>query len=137
MAGVIVHRLAGSKKALDACRLVEALFKSGKRVVAYVSDGGRATMFDAYLWTFSQDSFVPHTLWDGAGDAEDPVVVVTGSLTNPNRADTLVIVDRLGEPERAHDFEEVHDLLAQLAEDEGKVEAWEAAGFVVREAKKG
>jgi len=132
---VTVHRLAGTKKALEACRLVEALYLAGKRTVVWVSDAGRAGVLDQMLWTFSQSSFIPHELWDGAGEAEDQVVLVTGKLANPNGADALVVVDSLAQPELAQGFREIHDLLAQAAEDAGKVAAWEAAGFKVKQVE--
>ena len=132
---VIVHRLAGTKKALEACRLIDGLYRSGRRVVAWVDDAGRAKMFDEYLWTYAQHSFVPHVLWGGEGEVEDPVVVVTGSLVNPNRADTLVVVDRLTDPAAAAAFPEIRDLASQAAEDQGRREAWEAAGLPVSEVR--
>ncbi len=51
-AKVVLHRLAGTKKALDVCRLVERLYQAGKRVTVLLSDSGRAAMFDEYLWTY-------------------------------------------------------------------------------------
>ena len=98
MGEVILHRLTGSKKALEACRLIERLYSSGKRVAVWMSDRGRAAVLDEYLWTFAQNSFVPHALWDGNGDADEPVAIVAGTLVNPNRAETLVVADRLGLP---------------------------------------
>jgi DNA polymerase IIIc chi subunit len=132
---VILHRLAGTKKALEACRLIDGLYRAGRRVVAWVDDSGRARMFDEYLWTYAQHSFVPHVLWNGAGEVEDPVVVVTGSLANPNRADTLVVVDRLSDPAAAAAFPQIHDLASQAVEDQGRREAWEAAGLPVSEVR--
>jgi DNA polymerase IIIc chi subunit len=132
---VIIHRLAGTKKALEACRLIDGLYRAGRRVVAWVDDVGRAKMFDEYLWTYAQHSFVPHVLWGGEGEVEDPVVVVTGSLANPNRADTLVVVDRISDVAAASAFPEIRDLASQAAEDQGRREAWEAAGLSVSEVR--
>jgi DNA polymerase-3 subunit chi len=130
---VTLHRLAGTKKALEACRLVEKLYLAGTRTVVWIADPGRAGMFDAYLWTFAQPSFVPHALWNGQGTCDDPVVVATGVLGSPNDASALVIVDRLADPSQAAPFAEIHDFVAQGPEDEGKKESWEQAGFTVRE----
>ena len=134
MSTVTIHRAAGAKKALDLCRVVEELYLAGRRVVVFFGDAKRAAILDDYLWTFSQSSFVPHRLWDGGEAVEEPVVLVTSELVNPNGADALVIADRLAEPTAASAFTEVHDIVAHLAEDEGKAEAWAAAGFTVREA---
>ncbi len=130
---VVLHRLEGTKKALEACRLVERLYTSGKRVTVFMSDVGRASVFNEYLWTFAQHSFVPHVLWDGAAEVEDPVVLVAGTLANPNGSQVLVIGDRLGDPGQAALWGEVHDFVTAAAEDEGKPAAWEAAGFKVQE----
>jgi DNA polymerase IIIc chi subunit len=100
-----------------------------------MSDRGRAAVLDEYLWTFAQNSFVPHALWDGNGDADEPVAIVAGTLVNPNRAETLVVADRLPDPTVALEWSEVHDLVTAAAEDEGKREAWEATGFSVREVR--
>jgi DNA polymerase-3 subunit chi len=132
---VVLHRLAGTKKALEACRLVERLYHAGKRVAVLLSDSGRATMFDEYLWTFAQHSFVPHALWDGRSEVEDPVVVVTGTVSNPNAATVLVIGDRIAESHEAAAFPEVHDFVTTSPEDEGKRKAWEDAGFEVEERR--
>jgi DNA polymerase-3 subunit chi len=132
---VIVHQLAGSKKALDACRLIERLYQAGRRVTVWVADSSRASVLDQYLWTFAQSSFVPHALWDGSTEIDDPVAIVTGTLTNRNRSDVLVIGDTIADPASARDWPEVHDLASAAAEDEGKREAWEAAGFAVTEVQ--
>lgn len=132
---VVLHSLGGTKKALDACRLVESLYQRGKRVTVFLSDSGRAAMLDEYLWTFAQHSFVPHVLWDGQGEVEDPVVLITGTLANPNGASVLVIGDRIAEPGEAGGFREVHDFVTTAPEDEGKRKAWEGAGFKVDEAR--
>lgn len=133
MTTVTLHMLSGSKKALEACRLIEGLYLDGKRLVVYFADAARAAMFDGYLWTFAQHSFVPHVLWAGQETPDDPVVLVTGPLANPNRASVLVVADRLDDAAGAGEFDEVHDLAAKGPEDEGKRTVWEAAGFTVSE----
>jgi len=128
---VTLHRVAGAKKALDLCRIVEELYLAGRRVVVFFADARRAAILDEYLWTFSQPSFVPHCVWDGAATVDEPIVIVTGELAIPNGADVLVVGDRLPDAAAAAPFREVHDVVARLAEDEGKAEAWVAAGFAV------
>jgi DNA polymerase-3 subunit chi len=132
---VVLHRLAGTKKAHEACRLVERLYQKGERIAVFLSDRGRAAVLDEYLWTFAQHSFVPHVLWDGQGEVEDPVVVLAGTFGNPNGATILVVGDRIGDPREAAGFSEVHDFITTAPEDEGKVKAWEDAGFKVQDAR--
>jgi hypothetical protein len=44
-------------------------------------------------------------------------------------------VDRLDDPAQASGFAEIHDFVGQAAEDQGKREAWAAAGFAVKEVR--
>jgi DNA polymerase IIIc chi subunit len=132
---VVLHRLATTKKALDACKLVEALFLEGKRVLVAFTDAGRAATFNEYLWTFSQGSFVPHSLWDGQGEADDPVVLALVTLGRPNGATVLVVVDPLPDLGEAGIFEEVHDFVTPAPEDQDKGDRWTSAGFEVQLAR--
>lgn len=132
---VVLHLLAGTKKAQELCRLVEALYLAGRRVTVWVSDPGRAATLDEYLWTFAQHSFVPHGMWNGRDPMEDPIAVVTGTLANPNESEVLVVADTLVDLSLAGGWIEAHDLVTPAAEDAGKKEAWTAAGFAVREAR--
>lgn len=129
---VLLHRLSGSKKALDACRLVEKLYLAGEKVVVWFQDQGRAAIFDQYLWTFSDTSFVPHRLVVDKGQVEEPVAIVVGELVNPNQASHLVVVEPPKNYKGIRGFTQVHDLL--LAGEERK-DKWEAAGFQVEEAR--
>ncbi|MFV8782201.1 DNA polymerase III subunit chi [Microbulbifer sp. SA54] len=47
---------------LFACRLAEKAFRSGLRVLIAVDDSERAQKLDELLWTFREDSFLPHAL---------------------------------------------------------------------------
>lgn len=129
---VVLHRLSGSKKALDACRLVEKLYLAGEKVVVWFQDQGRAAIFDQYLWTFSDTSFVPHRLVVDKSEVDEPVAIVVGDLVNPNQASHLVVVEPPKNFKTVRGFAQVHDLL--LAGEERK-DKWEAAGFQVEEAR--
>jgi len=60
------------------------------------------------------------------------VVLVTGELVNPSGADTLLVADRIADLASAADFSEIHDIVAETAEDAGKLEAWKEAGYLIR-----
>lgn len=129
---VILHRLAGSKKALDACRLVEKLYLAGEKVVVWFQDQGRAVIFDQYLWTFSDTSFVPHRLVVGQEPVDEPVAIIVGELANPNGASHLVVVELPERLEGLSGFPHIHDFLMVQEERKG---SWEAAGYRVEEAR--
>ncbi len=129
---VILHRLAGSKKALDTCRLVEKLYLAGEKVVVWFQDQGRAVIFDQYLWTFSDTSFVPHRLVVGQEPVDEPVAIVVGELANPNGASHLVVVELPKSLDGIRGFSHLHDLLVTGEE---RKEKWEALGYQVEETK--
>ena len=73
-------RLETSSDALElfACRLVETVWKRGHEVLVLADSDAAARRLDNLLWTFREESFVPHRRL-GAGDppASEPVVVST------------------------------------------------------------
>lgn len=129
---VVLHRLPGSKKALDACRLVEKLYLAGEKVVVWFQDQGKAAIFDTYLWTFSDTAFVPHKLSVAGEPVAEPVALVVGPLHNPNQATHLVVMERPKDPHQASSFPHIHDLLVAGEE---RREDWERAGFSVTETR--
>ena len=65
-----------------ACRLVEKVWQRGHRVLVVAASDGAARRFDDLLWTFRDESFVPHRRI-GANDpavaqpVDEPVIVST------------------------------------------------------------
>ncbi len=81
-------------------RLVEKSLERGWRAVVRVGSAERLEALDHALWTYRDDSFLPHSR-DGGGDVANEPVVLTGANANPNAADVLFAVDRAGIDERA------------------------------------
>lgn len=56
------------------CRLVEKVYNLGETVAVWLADRGEAEALDRRLWTFRQESFIPHAIADNpAEDREEPV----------------------------------------------------------------
>lgn len=62
----------------------------GWRVVVQGGDEARMAFLDSHLWTYADDSFLPHGL-EGEG-AEHPIWL-TSSESNPNGAGVLMLID--------------------------------------------
>lgn len=72
--------------------LVEKTLERGWRAVIQCGSQDRLEALDTVLWTFRDDSFVPHgTKADGDG-ARQPVFLTTGD-DNPNQAGVRFLVD--------------------------------------------
>lgn len=58
-----------------ACRLAEQQAKLGQRVYILTGSAEQAQDMDQLLWSFTPESYVPHTLADAAGAAQVPVTI--------------------------------------------------------------
>ncbi len=64
----------------------------------------RADALDAHLWTYSDDSFLPHATWR-AGDAQDQPIVLSVEEGNPNRANVRFLIDNAALPADCDTYE--------------------------------
>ena len=61
-----------------ACRLAEKAFRLKHRVFINAASREQAIALDQLLWTFRDDSFVPHCRAGAGSDSDDPVRIGTG-----------------------------------------------------------
>ena len=77
-----------------ACRVTEKAFQAGHQVYIRCSSVEQAKTLDQLLWTFSQNSFVPHCI-NGAGKTCAPVTIGN----EPAKSETAqVVVSLAGDP---------------------------------------
>lgn len=72
--------------------LLEKCLQRGWRAMVRGGDAERLDALDASLWTFRDDSFVPHAR-EGDGDAARQPVLLTCSVGNLNGAQALFLID--------------------------------------------
>jgi DNA polymerase III subunit chi len=77
--------------------LLEKSLERGWRVVVQSTSEERADALDAHLWTYRDDSFLPHATWR-VGDAAEQPIVLTAGEGNPNRANVRFLVDSAALP---------------------------------------
>ena len=91
------------ERALPA--LLEKTLQRGKRAVVMSGSKERVEALNSLLWTYRDDSFLPHgTARDGS--AADQPVWLTEQDENPNAADFLFLTDR-SMSDAVGDFERV------------------------------
>lgn len=73
--------------------LLEKTLERGWKAVVEVGGPDRAEMLDRLLWTYRDESFLPHGL-AGAGDEADQPVLITTGPENPNGAEVRFFADR-------------------------------------------
>jgi len=73
-------------------KLLERVVASSMKALVLADNEERVGMLNSTLWTYDQDSFLPHGSGKD-GDAELQPIYLTVEEDNPNRANVLVLVD--------------------------------------------
>ena len=84
--------------------LLERSRERGWRVIVQASSDDRVDALDAHLWTFSDDSFLPHGTDREANAAEQPVLL-TANDDNPNGATVRFLIDGAPLPADASSYQ--------------------------------
>ena len=83
--------------------LLEKTLAKGWRAVVRAPTRDRLEHLDGWLWSWRDDSFLPHGLEDEPDPERQPVVLTSGER-NPNRAQALFLIDG-AEPGPLEDYE--------------------------------
>jgi DNA polymerase III subunit chi len=92
MSEVVFYHLQRQPLDVVLPKLVQRSLARGWRVVVQASSAERVRHLDERLWTFSEESFLPHAA-DDEGDLEQEPVVLTATDSNPNAAQVRFLVD--------------------------------------------
>jgi DNA polymerase-3 subunit chi len=101
-------------------QLLERSLERGWRVVVQVASDERVEALDAHLWTYREDSFLPHGTTREAETAAQPILLTT-SDHNPNGAKVRFLIDGVPIPSDAGDYDRI--VLLFDGEDEDAVAA--------------
>ena len=61
------------QRAQFACRLTDKAYRLGHRVYIHTASPEQTRELDDLLWTFQQNSFIPHAVFQANGDNTPPV----------------------------------------------------------------
>ena len=115
--------------------LLEKSIERGWRVVVHTTSEERVVALDAHLWTFREDSFLPHGTFREPSAADQPVLLTTRDH-NPNAATVRFLIDGAPVPENAEEYDRIVLLFDggdedAVAEFRKRWQAAKASGFVV------
>jgi len=89
----ILEAAAAHERLRTACRLAEKAWQKGHRVFIHTDSNETARSLDDMLWTYRQDSFVPHALYGDRlkvdAESSEPVLVGDGTI-QPADIDVLI-----------------------------------------------
>ena len=86
--------------------LLEKSLERGWRVVVQSTSEERTEALDAHLWTYREDSFLPHATWRVA-DAVDQPIILAVEESNPNGANVRFLVDNAPLPANTDVYDRV------------------------------
>jgi len=58
-----------------ACRLLEKAYQQTQQVYVHLENAEKARFFDQLLWTFRENSFIPHHLLEEQSAANSPIQI--------------------------------------------------------------
>jgi DNA polymerase-3 subunit chi len=74
---------------LFACRLIEKAYKQRHRIYVHTEDKAEAHKLDEMMWTYRDDSFLPHNLY-GEGPEPAPPIQIGINATPEKHRDILI-----------------------------------------------
>lgn len=72
--------------------LLEKTLQRGWRAIVRTTAAERIDHLDGWLWSYRDESFLPHAPADEPQPERQPILLTTGR-ENPNRADALFLID--------------------------------------------
>ena len=85
----ILQETAPQARLLLTCKLIEKAYKNRHRVYVNAADTAQAQQLDELLWTYRDDSFLPHNLY-GEGPEPAPPIQIGYQTTPAKQRDILV-----------------------------------------------
>jgi DNA polymerase-3 subunit chi len=71
----ILETASGQTSLLFACRLLEKLYRQQQRIYVHTHSHNEAERLDKLLWTYRDDSFLPHQLYQAEQDNPAPIQI--------------------------------------------------------------
>jgi DNA polymerase-3 subunit chi len=97
------------------CRLVEKAYNLGHSVYIHTTNDSAAAALDDLLWTFRQQSFIPHEIVpdSGSGQESENCPVVLGSGGEPDRGRQVLVNCNAEVPAFFHQFARILEVVDQ------------------------
>jgi DNA polymerase-3 subunit chi len=105
MTEILFYHLEGQPLERALPMLLEKTLERGWRAVVETSSRERAQALDALLWTYRDDSFLPHGIAGEETDADQPVLIAVDEA-NANNASVRFYVDR-SVPQSANGYQRI------------------------------
>lgn len=132
------EKTSGRDLLVYICRLVEKGYKQGsKPIYIHFDSENEAKEFDSLLWTFRQESFIPHTILGHPEEEKTPVII--GWDTNQiETAEALINVSQ-DIPRASKSTSKIHEIVGNDENKKNKArekwKAYKANGSIIKAHK--
>jgi DNA polymerase III subunit chi len=99
--------------------MIQGLVKSGQRVAVVVRDEDAAKNWDKLLWTFSPESFIPHSVSRDVWPDDEPVLIRAGSAPLAKPGHSCLDLTALA-PSELSEWEHIFEVVNRLDEESVK-----------------
>jgi DNA polymerase III subunit chi len=101
--------VAGEKLRQKLSRHIEDLVKTGASVAIRVPDEAAAVAWDQSLWTYRDESFLPHSVYRGSWPGGEPVTIAVEPMAPERDAVLICLADDA--PASLTGFAQVHEVI--------------------------
>jgi len=91
---VVFIELKIASKNRYVCDIIEKLYDNGLTVLIYAEDSKSISQLNDQLWTWKQETFIPHAIFN-SDDSDPEPVLLTDSENNLPKTQVLVLYDPL------------------------------------------
>jgi DNA polymerase-3 subunit chi len=106
MTEILFYHLNGQAPEQVLPPLLQKSLERGWRVVVQTSSEERVEALDAHLWTWRDDSFLPHGTWQDVEVSRQPIVL-TPNEDNPNGAVVRFLIEGAAMPDNVSAYQRV------------------------------
>lgn len=97
-----------------ACRLIEKAYKNRHRVFVHTDSQQDAHLLDEMLWTYKDDSFIPHNLYGDGPEPAPPIQI--GFMATPEKHRDILLNLTKDIPPFYQQFHRVLELIPAVPE---------------------
>jgi DNA polymerase-3 subunit chi len=106
MTEILFYHLEGRRLENVLPTLLERSLERGWRVTVQGGSEERIDALDAHLWTYNDDTFLPHGTFRDSETAEQPILLTVGD-ENANAASVRFLIDGAALPEDSERYERI------------------------------
>jgi len=127
----LIPQAGAQARLLFACRLLEKAYQQEQPVYVHLENAEKARFFDQLLWTYRDDSFIPHHLIEEKANLNSPIQL---GYTPQPATQAEILLNLGGDVPQFHErFKRILEILPPDAETHPARAFYEAQGYTINQ----